>query len=102
MGLPTQGNKILTMFPALAAAELNVAAGNDDSCIEDVIAAAGDWLGDCGGVGAVVKANSPAWQDGGEDLYEVLDAYNNGELCAPSRDEPSGRLAHTMDRSHSW
>jgi hypothetical protein len=49
--------------------------------------------------GSGVAASSPAWQEPGgcicsgkpippgEAIYLALDAWNNGELCAPSRDE---------------
>ena len=82
---PVKGDKTFTMFPALVAAKLNVMAGNDDSCIADTIAAADDWMATYGPVGSGVEASSEAWEVG-EPLYETLDAYNNGYLCAPSRD----------------
>ena len=47
-----------------------------------------------GPVGSGVKAGgkkSP-WREG-EPLYEMLDDYNNGLLCAPSRDVVSGAPA---------
>lgn len=86
MSKPDRGDKTRTMFRALVAAKLNVANGADASCISGVISDADDWMKTNGPVGSGVKANSPAWQTDGEDLYETLDDYNNGELCAPSRD----------------
>lgn len=83
-----KGDKTFTMFPALVAAKLNVLIGNDDSCIADVITAADEWMATYGPVGSGVKAggkDSP-WREG-EPLYETLDDYNNGDLCAPSRDD---------------
>jgi hypothetical protein len=61
--------------------------GNDDSCIADTIAAADAWMAEYGPVGSGVKAGgkNSAWR-AGEALYEMLDKYNNGELCAPKRD----------------
>ena len=81
---PVKGDKTLTMFPALVAAKLNVAIGNPSHCIAGYIAAADEWMYDYP-PGSGVKANSDAW-DVGEYLYWKLDAYNNGYLCAPSRD----------------
>jgi hypothetical protein len=86
MDSPVKGNKCVTMFKALAAAMLNVhpEVDNCDECITDTIAAADAWMAaECGDV---VKANSGAWQCEGEDLYEELDDYNNGLLCAAPRD----------------
>jgi hypothetical protein len=37
-------------------------------------------------LGSNVRANSAAWQGSGSSLHGTLDAYNNGLLCAPSRD----------------
>lgn len=82
---PVDGDKTFTMFPSLVAAMLNVMIGNDDSCIADVIMAADAWMADHP-VGSMVEASSDAW-DEGEPLHETLDLYNNGELCAPSRDD---------------
>jgi len=89
MGMP-DGDKTYTMFRALVCAKLNVWIGNDDSCIVDTIAQADMWMAANGSLpnGEIkkVKANSDAWQNGGEDLYLILDDYNNGLLCAPHRD----------------
>lgn len=88
MEAPTEGDVTLIMFRALVAAMLNVTAGAEAACIVDTIAAADAWLADQGGAGSGVGAggrNSP-WREG-EPLYERLDDYNNGLLCAPSRDE---------------
>jgi hypothetical protein len=88
MGSPEKGDKTYTLFRALVAAKLNGLIGNDTSCVEDTIAAADEWLSDHP-PGSGVKAggkNSP-WRDAEpEPLYEKLDAYNNGGLCAPARD----------------
>ena len=82
---PVRGDKTFTMFPALVAAKLNVLVGNDDSCIADIITAADAWMAAYGPVGSGVAGSSMAWQEG-EYLYLELDDYNNGFLCAPSRD----------------
>lgn len=79
------GDKTITMFKALVAAKLNVLIGNDGSCIADTIASADAWMCTNGPVGSGVGASSYAWASG-ESLYWTLDAYNNGELCAPARD----------------
>ena len=80
-------DKTITMFRSLVAAKLNVMIGNDSSCIAETIAAADEWMAAHGPVGSGVEAggdDSP-WRTG-EPLYLKLDAYNNGLLCAPSRD----------------
>ncbi len=79
------GDKTFTMFRALVAAKLNVLIGNEDSCIVTTIAAADGWMATYGPVGSGLAASTEAWEMG-EPLYEMLDAYNNGELCAPERD----------------
>jgi hypothetical protein len=83
---PVRGDKTITMFKALVAAKLNVLAGCDDSCIRGYIEAADAWMEEHGPVGSNVRANSCAWQHDGEDLYCMLDRYNNGQLCVPARD----------------
>ena len=86
MSMPDKKDKTYTMFRALVAAKLNVLIGNDDSCIIRTIDDADAWMATYDPVGSGVKAggkNSP-WRTG-EPLYEKLDDYNNGLLCAPSR-----------------
>jgi hypothetical protein len=78
-----KGDKRFTMFPALVAAMLNVEIGAESSCINATIACADAWMEANGS--KPVKASSDAWCLG-EPLYCELDAYNNGLLCAPSRD----------------
>jgi hypothetical protein len=77
------GDKRWTLFPALVSAKLNVLIGNDSSCIASTIAAADAWWATYHG--SPVAGNSAAWK-AGEPLYLMLDAYNNGQLCAPHRD----------------
>lgn len=90
MNQPVSGNKANTMFNALVAAILNKETGCASCCINATIAAAEAWMDMFDG--ERVSANSEAWQEigvcdcGGECLYEILDDYNNGLLCAPSRD----------------
>jgi hypothetical protein len=79
---PTRGDKTISMAKQLIPAKLNVADGNDSSCIDDTIAAADAWLIANGGVGSGLRQ----WVDDGDLLHDQLDAYNNGLLCAPSRD----------------
>jgi hypothetical protein len=96
MKQPVKGDKWLTMFPATVAAVLNVGLQTCSDCTwcvdQDVppplqfpaIEDAQWWLGT---YGRPVRAKSDPWQySHGEAIYEVLDAYNNGRLCAPSRD----------------
>lgn len=85
MGKPEKGDKTYTLFRALVAAKLNKYIGNDVSCIKDTIEKADAWMAEHP-IGSKVKAGgkkSP-WRDG-EPLYLMLDEYNNGFLCAPSR-----------------
>jgi hypothetical protein len=82
---PVRGDKTLTLFPAYVAAVLNVEIGNCDCCIEETLEEAQAWLV-AYPPGFGVPASSCAWKCG-ECLYKCLDAYNNGYLCAPSRDE---------------
>jgi hypothetical protein len=85
MKQPVNQDKTINMFNALVSAKLNVLMGSDGSCIADTIAQADQWMEDNGPVGSGVPAKSDAW-DTGESLYETLDMYNNGMLCAPARD----------------
>ena len=78
------GDKTITMFRSLVSAKLNVLVGNDSSCIASYIAAADAWMAANGPVGSQVKARTAAWK-AGEPLYYELDAYNNGDRCAPHR-----------------
>ncbi len=78
-------DKTYTMFAALVAAKLNVLMGNPYGCVADTIDDADAWMALYGPVGIGVTADSDAWKEG-EPLYEVLDDYNNGLLCAPARD----------------
>jgi hypothetical protein len=73
------------MFSALVAAILNIEIGNPYECIEGTVEAADLWMAQYGPVGSDVRGDSEAWQTG-EPLSMFLDKYNNGELCAPSRD----------------
>ena len=84
------GNKCLTMFNALVAANLNVHNGAEDSCVEAYIPAADDWFGEhCTDeplASNPLPASDPVWGMIGEPLYWILDDYNYGLLCAPHRD----------------
>ena len=84
MTKPSKGDKTYDMYSHLCAAILNVYNGSDGSCIGGVIAAANEWLAK-NYLGSDVTGRSLAWEDG-EELKNWLDAYNNGELCAPPRD----------------
>ena len=81
---PVKGDKTYTMFDAWVAAKLNVLAGNPKDCIESTGPEANAWMYHHH-VGSGVAGNSDAWKIG-EPLYLTLDQYNNGLLCAPSRD----------------
>jgi hypothetical protein len=86
LALLSQGgkDKTLTMFSSLVPAMLNVAIGNDGSCVNETIAKAQEWMVKYGPVGSNVAASSYAWKVG-EPLHRVMDNYNNGMLCAPHR-----------------
>jgi hypothetical protein len=88
MQAPVKGNKVLTMFPQLVAAKLNIMTAGQGcivDCIEETIAAADEWMAQNPVDGPKVKAKSQAWKDG-EPLYEILDDYNNEELTCPEPD----------------
>jgi len=71
------------MFAQLVAAELNVGIGNDSSCISSTIAWADAWL-TANPLGSNVSGSSAAWA-AASPYHDQLDAYNNGQLCAPHR-----------------
>lgn len=81
MQTPVKGDKSYTLFDALISAMLNVIVGNCDECIDETLHLADAWLY-LYPLGSDVRGSSPAWKCG-EPLYECLDAYNNGLLCAP-------------------
>jgi hypothetical protein len=81
---PTKTDKTYNMFEQLVAALLNVEIGNDDSCIAATLIAADDWMA-AHPVGSGVNADSAAWTSIAS-VFLRLDDYNNGLLCAPSRD----------------
>lgn len=76
-------DKTISLFSQLVAAKLNVAIGNDDSCIAATIDAADDWMS-LHQVQSGVTASSTAWQAIAQ-AHKDLDDYNNGRLCAPHR-----------------
>jgi len=80
LDMAVKGDKSIALAKQLIAAKLNVAAGNTSSCISGTISAADQWLINHLGVASGQKQ----W-DGGDVLHDDLDAYNNGELCAPPR-----------------
>jgi hypothetical protein len=78
-------DKTTTMFSSLVPAMLNVAIGNDSSCVASTIEAANEWMEKYGPVGSNIPASSTAWAVEGEPLHKFLDSYNNGRECAPHR-----------------
>ena len=88
MRLPEKGDKTKNAYRHLIAAKLNVLAGTDDSCIAEDIEAADAWLIDHP-VCSRVRASSAAWKSI-SSVIARLDAYNNGELCAPSCHDDDG------------
>ncbi len=81
---PPKGDSTWSMYRQLTAAVLNLANGSDPSCIASTVAEANLWLATYP-LGSGVSSGSVAWKDSGAALHEMLDAYNNGELCAPHR-----------------
>jgi hypothetical protein len=78
-------NKLTTMFSSLVPAMLNVKIGNQDSCVSETIAEANVWMATYGPLGVnTVLASSSAWAVG-EPMHMLMDAYNNGLLCAKHR-----------------
>jgi hypothetical protein len=84
MSTATKTDKTYGLFAQLVAAKLNLGIGNQSSCIEAAILAADAWLM-VNPVGSGVKSSSAAWKSI-ESSFALLDAYNNGLLCAPHRD----------------
>jgi hypothetical protein len=78
-------DKTYTMFMHLVATKLNLLIGTCAKCISGTVALADEWLLKYP-VGSGVRGSSMAWKKG-EPLATQLDRYNNGMLCAPSRDE---------------
>lgn len=82
LSTPPRGDATYNVARPLVAAWLNVLGFNESSCIVDEVDAAVDWLT------AYPIGSSPArdaWA-GISDAAGRLDDYNNGRLCAPSRD----------------
>ena len=69
----------------LAAAMLNDCLDNNISCIQDALSLAHSWLASHPPE-SCVKANDPEGQNIETIVFDKLDDYNNGLLCAPSRD----------------
>lgn len=81
---PPAGDRTYKMFSSLACSILNIAIGNDPTCIEDAINSADEWMAQYGPAGSGVKPSSKAWKNC-DQLCDYLDDYNNGRLCAPRR-----------------
>jgi hypothetical protein len=80
---PVRGNGLLILAHQLIAADLNIANGADPSCIQQTIDEANALIGDLVippvGNGYLAPRDVSA-------LAEMLDQYNEGQLCAPSCD----------------
>jgi len=76
-------DKTVTMFSSLVPAILNLIVGNQD-CVSGTITDAQAWMATYGPVGNKVPASSVAWSIG-EPMHQLMDAYNNGLLCAAHR-----------------
>jgi len=78
---PVRGNGILILAHQEIAAKLNIANGADGSCIQQTLADADALIGDL-----VIPPIGDGYLPPQEaaPLAEVLDDYNEGDLCAPS------------------
>jgi hypothetical protein len=79
-------DKSLTMFRQVLTAKLNIAAGSQADCIEDILTEADQWLKTHGPVPSRISPSSIAWRQG-KSLAEYLNDYNTGNACAPKQDE---------------
>jgi hypothetical protein len=80
---PVRGNGLVSLAHHLITTKLNVANGADPSCIAQTIADADALIGDL--VVPPVGDGYLAPRDV-ESIKDVLENYNEGELCAPSCD----------------
>lgn len=78
---PVGGDATISLAYQLVAAKLNVALGTDASCIANTIAEADAFLASYP-LGSKPKGGA---KTAATNLQEELDAYNNGQLCAPHR-----------------
>jgi len=84
LSTPPKGDMTWNLSRPLVAAWLNASAGNDSTCVAATIDLATDWL----------LAHPLGSEVGGDDASSemaaawagLLDDYNNGRLCAESRD----------------
>jgi len=96
MRLPERGDKTRHLFRELLAAKLNVAAGNDDSCIIQTIDAVDMYLSRLT-INSVLKASSPQWKRVFPAVKRLAD-YNDGRLCAPAAENDSRDCDDDDDR----
>ena len=76
-------DKTTTIFASYVSAYLNTFIGNQSSCVSPAMKAAKAWLA-VHQVGSNVAGSSADWQQI-EWAHQTMDAYNNGQLCAPHR-----------------
>jgi hypothetical protein len=81
LNTPAKGDATIILAYQLIAAELNVALGNNSSCVSSTISAANALLTTYP-VGSNLDPSSAAGQIA-TSLANTLDQYNNGLLCAP-------------------
>jgi hypothetical protein len=80
------GDKTITLAQQLIATKLNLLIGTEPSCIAATVVEADAFLV-MHPVGSGLSGDDEAWTLVGEPIKDMLDKYNNGELCAPSRDD---------------
>jgi len=104
---PARGDKRLILMKQLIAAKLNVLVGNPASCIIEAIVSADAWLKEH--INDSSRCCSHAWKDI-EIIHQMLTDYNEGKLCAISREEceesshncsPCDRGCKPSHKSHS-
>jgi hypothetical protein len=106
--LGERGDKTLHMLRELVAAKLNVAAGNDASCVQAAIDTADGWLMRFH-VGSGISASSFNWKRV-MNVVNTLTDYNDGKLCAPAgevdEDDDEGNVGIGCHRRghkfHGW
>jgi len=84
--LTNGSDKTKTLFRSLVTAKLNVALGNDGSCIEEILNQADQWLVE-NPLGSGIKGGNLVWKEEGRAIQQTLEQYSEGNLCAVAVDE---------------
>lgn len=84
LGTAPRGDMTWNLARPLVAAWLNITSGNDATCVAETVDLAVAWLLDHP-IGSDVGGGDDDWNEA-SGWAALLDAYNNGLLCAESRD----------------